>query len=198
MIDGKLLQLYKAELKEFEKDITLFEQGEHARFYFEILQGEVKMCSYNADGKEFIQGIFSAGRCFGEPPLFGDFTYPSHAITLTNCRIWQLTRQNFYQLIKDYTEVHFKITSAMASRLYYKAVMAQEISHEDPQHRILRLLNYLKREVYGISKPHAYEVELTRQQIADLTGLRVETAIRAIKKLEALGEIKIERRKIQV
>ena len=76
--------------------------------------------------------------------------------------------------------------------------MAQEISHEDPRHRILRLLNYLKTDIYKHTKKYSYKVELTRQQIADLTGLRVETAIRAIKKLEKEGYIKIEKRKIRI
>ena len=39
-------------------------------------------------------------------------------------------------------------------------------------------------------------VEITRQQIADLTGLRVETVIRAIKSLEKKGEVTIKDRKV--
>jgi len=41
-----------------------------------------------------------------------------------------------------------------------------------------------------------YKVELTRQQLADLTGLRVETVIRSIKKLEQKGELLIKDRKV--
>jgi len=39
-------------------------------------------------------------------------------------------------------------------------------------------------------------VEITRQQIADLTGLRVETVIRSIKSLERKGELSIVKRKV--
>lgn len=198
MIEENVLREFGAEQYAYSRDSAIFKQGNIARFYFEIAEGEVKMCNYSEDGKEFIQGIFSAGRCFGEPPLFGDFAYPAHAIALTDCRIWQLPKASFYQLLKDHPEVHFKITAEIASRLCYKAMMAQEMSHEDPQHRILTLLEYLKKDVCHLTEKYSYQVELTRQQIGDLTGLRVETAIRAIKKMEKEGLIKIVHRKIKI
>ena len=39
--------------------------------------------------------------------------------------------------------------------------------------------------MYQVAGKHQYQVELTRQQIAHLTGLRVETVIRTMKELEA-------------
>jgi CRP-like cAMP-binding protein len=45
-------------------------------------------------------------------------------------------------------------------------------------------------------KEELYEVTLTRQQISELTGLRVETVIRAIKKLEKSKKLSIKERKV--
>lgn len=74
--------------------------------------------------------------------------------------------------------------------------MAPEISSQEPEHRILRVLDYLKKEIYKLEKPFSFKVDLTRQQIADLTGLRVETVIRATKALEKKKELKIKNRKV--
>jgi CRP-like cAMP-binding protein len=74
--------------------------------------------------------------------------------------------------------------------------MASEISSQDPEHRILRLLDYTKKHIYKLQPDEHFEVDLTRQQIADLTGLRVETVIRSCKALEKKGEIEIKSRKI--
>jgi CRP-like cAMP-binding protein len=41
-----------------------------------------------------------------------------------------------------------------------------------------------------------YLINFTRQQIGDLTGLRVETVIRTIKNLEKKGALKIINRKV--
>ena len=70
----------------------------------------------------------------------------------------------------------------------------KEISSHDPEHRILTLIDYLKEKASETSG--YYEVPFTRQQIADMTGLRVETVIRSIKSLEQKKKVKIENRKV--
>ena len=69
----------------------------------------------------------------------------------------------------------------MAHRLAYKAMIGKEVSVHPPEHRILTLLTYLKQQ----RNTKDFIVDLTRQQIAELTGLRVEKAIRPIKKMES-------------
>lgn len=196
MIDLQLLKKYGSIERIYEKGETIFEKGGLPKYYFQVVSGEIKMNSYNDSGKEFIQGIFSEGRSFGEPPLFGDLKYPANAVTLTNCKIEILRKENFKKLLLENPEVHFQFSEVLASRLYYKAIMASEISGESAEHRILALIDYLKIEIYKVNKSDRYEVDLTRQQIADLTGLRVETVIRAIKKLTESGEITVEQRKV--
>lgn len=198
MIEEEVLVRYGAQRHFYQRGEPVFREGEVARFYYEIDNGEVKLSNTNPDGKEFIQRIFSKGKCFGEPYLFGNFCYPTTAVTICESYIWKLPKQNFLQLIRDRPDIHFKITETLSTRLYYKIVMSPQISYENPRQRILRLLEYLKTEVYGIQEKYAYEVELTRQQIADLTGLRVETAIRAIRQLYKQGTIRIRNRKIFV
>ena len=40
-------------------------------------------------------------------------------------------------------------------------------------------------------------IPFTRQQLADMTGLRVETVIRAVKKMEKEGKLSLEGHKIK-
>jgi hypothetical protein len=48
--------------------------------------------------------------------------------------------------------------------------MAAEISTHDSEHRLLQLFDY--SIAYLISRRNGYAIDLTRQQIGDLTGLR--------------------------
>lgn len=50
----------------------------------------------------------------------------------------------------------------------------------DPVQRLRGLLDYLKSYHDGDCQ-QCFPIELTRQQIADLTGLRVETVVRTVK-----------------
>ncbi|MDT8347117.1 MAG: Crp/Fnr family transcriptional regulator, partial [Flavobacteriaceae bacterium] len=138
----------------------------------------------------------SEGDSFGEPPLFIEVKYPAGAQALTDIELLKLPKEAFLTMLKENPELHLDFTTRLAARLYYKAIMANELSSQEPEHRILRFLDYLKKFVYQLEEPFSFKIDLTRQQIADLTGLRVETVIRAAKSLEQKGELKIIHRKL--
>jgi len=196
MISEELLLRYGARKTRLEKGEMLLQAGDTPRYFYRIALGEIKMNNFNDEGKEFIQGMFGPGDSFGEPPLFIDKPYPANAVALTDAEVYILPKETFFRLLKENPEAHRDITSALSQRLYYKAVMASEISSQDAEHRIIKLIDYFK-EAVGIPQAQPYHVTFTRQQIADLTGLRVETVIRAIKTLEKKGELKINDRKIE-
>ncbi|WP_394907998.1 Crp/Fnr family transcriptional regulator [uncultured Mesonia sp.] len=196
MIEESSLIDFGAEKRFYAKEEYIFKQDQPALFYFQIASGEVKMNNYQPDGKEFIQAIFSAPRSFGEPPLFADIVYPANAIAIKNSLIWRLPKSAFYELLRQKPDTHLRVSQAIAKRLHYKALMAAELAQQSPENRILKILDYLKQEVNNITTPFGYKTDLTRQNIADLTGLRVETVIRTLKELEQKNEVKIINRKV--
>ena len=196
MIDQQLLLKYNAQQKKYSKGELIFSENENARYYYQVIDGAVKMNNYNDDGKEFIQGIFYKNQSFGEPPLFIDIKYPANAEALSETTILILPKQSLIDLLYQNPIVHLNITKALANRLYYKAIIASEISSHEPEHRVLRYLDYLKHDVHKVEGKFTFKVEQTRQQVADLLGLRVETVIRVIKSLEKKKEVQILKRKV--
>ena len=171
----------------------VFREGSKARCYFQVKSGVVKMYNLNENGKEFVQGLFYNGESFGEPPLLGNFKYPATAEATQETVLFKLSKKDLDNLLQANFDVHKKLTATLSKRLAYKSMILKEISVYPPEHRILTLVNFLKKNDQVTGK---YQVDLTRQQIADLTGLRVETVIRAVKQLETEGEIEIINRKI--
>ncbi len=196
MISTNLLELYNVQLKLYAKEQVIFNEFDTPQYYYQIKSGNVKMYNLTEDGKEFVQGFFEDGNSFGEPPLFGEFKYPAAAISQTDTSVYILPKKVFLELLKQNPEVHLSITQLLCKRMVYKAKIMKELSIHPPEHRILTLLNHFK-STSNINKP-SYEVPLTRQQISDLTGLRVETVIRAVKKLEKAGKLSIIERKINL
>ena len=195
LISEVLLESVNAKKIQLSKGEILFREGQTSNFYYQVISGEIKMNNFNDEGKEFIQGIFTAGSSFGEPPLLCDLTYPANAEAMTDAEIYTVEKKDFFKLLLENPEVNLSISQYLAERLYFKSMMASEISTQEPEHRILKLIDYLKSQVTS-SEEIKYRVKLTRQQIADLTGLRVETVIRAVKSLERKQELHIEDRKI--
>jgi CRP-like cAMP-binding protein len=193
MIPPIILEQYHVQLKHYAKDQVIFNELDTPQYYYQIKTGHIKMYNLTEDGKEFVQGFFKNDQSFGEPPLFGEFKYPASAISLTESSIYVLPKTVFLELLKQNPETHLKITTLLCQRMVYKAKIMKEVSIHPPEHRILTLLNHLKSTA---NTNDLYEVNLTRQQISDLTGLRVETVIRAVKKLEKTGQLSILKRKI--
>lgn len=196
MIDETLLLEFGAHSLFLKKGEILFEEGDTARYFYQIISGEIKMNNFNDEGKEFIQSIFTKGNCFGEPPLFIDKPYPANAVAIVDSEILAIAKEAFFKLLYSNPEAHLSMTENLAQRLYFKSVMASEISSQEPEHRILKLIDYFKESISKLKPAEKYKVDLTRQQIADLTGLRVETVIRSIKSLEKKGLLIIEDRKV--
>lgn len=196
MIPEELLEAHGALQKKYTKGEILFKEGDLPAHYFQIISGEVKMCNFNDDGREFTQGIFHNKQSFGEPPLFLNRMYPANAIAVSDCELFVLAKPLFLDLLKENASVSISIIENLAQRLHYKSVMAAEISSQEPEHRLLKLIDYSVKFFKTEKETEGYRIDLTRQQMADLTGLRVETVIRAIKALEKKNEIKIINRKV--
>jgi CRP-like cAMP-binding protein len=195
MIPLELLKKYGGIETHLHKDEILFFEKQTPLNYYQIVTGGIKMVNYSKDGQEFIQGIFTDGESFGEPPLFGGFDYPSDAIATVDSTLIRLRKDAFLQLLRDHFEIHLKFSEIFSKRLKYKSMVLREISSYEPEHRILTLLNYFKEKA-GMPKHQPYLVPYTRQQIADMTGLRVETVIRAVGKLKEDGKLSVIRHKI--
>jgi CRP/FNR family transcriptional regulator, cyclic AMP receptor protein len=206
MIRQDVLMKYGAKEIKLKKDDVLFREGDEALNYFQTAEGSIKMVTNSEDGHEFIQGIFKAGDSFGEPALFCAFPYPSSAIALDDTIIIRLGKEKFLTLLKENFEIHLHLDQILCQRLRYKSMILSEISLSDPEHRISSLLNYLKEDSIKHTADKnrlsgadsSFLVPFTRQQIADMSGLRVETVIRTVKKMESDGKLQLEGRKIKL
>ncbi len=189
IVPDSLLKKYGGVVIRKQTGESIFREGEKALAYHVVKRGKVKMVNTSEEGKEFIQGYFGDGESFGDPPFFTEGTYPASAVAVSSSEIWKVQRSDFLRLLKENFEIHFRITQALGSRLIYKSIMLSEIAIEEAEHRIRTLLDYVKESVLRQGKESV--VPFSRQQIADMVGLRVETVIRTIKDLEQRELVKL-------
>ena len=195
MIDIDTLLTWGSTYKKVNAEETIFQEGSECHFYYQLVSGSVRWVNINDEGKEFIQTIIEPGECFGELPLFDDEPYAASAVANKESVIIRLNKTTFKQLLREQPELHFHFTKIITQRLRYKFILVQELGSANPEHTIITLLNYFKKSNRHIC-PNCNQVNLTRQQIANMTGLRVETVIRTIKQLEEKGTLKIEKGKV--
>lgn len=195
MIDIDLLLAWGAAFKKVPKGNTIYNEGTTCCFYYQLISGRVKWVNINEEGREFIQNIIEPGECFGELPLFDDEPYAASAIADEDSVVIRLHKPIFEQLIRENRDIHYKFTKLLAQRVRFKFMLLKSLACQHPEDRISTLLNYLKKENKNYC-PDCNQLKLTRQQIADMTGLRVETVIRSMRHMHEKGELMINKGKV--
>jgi len=195
MIDIDTLLAWGAAYKKVAPEEIIFNEGSEGHFYYQLVSGSVRWVTINDDGREFIQYLVESGECFGELALFDNGPYAASAIANNESVVIRLHKDIFLQLLKELPNLHFSFSRIMAERMRFKMMLLNELAFNSPEHMITALLAYFKEKGKFICGDCA-QVRLTRQQMADMTGLRVETVIRTMKSLENKGAVVIDKGKV--
>lgn len=192
-IDYDILITYGGVTRKFEKGAFIFQEDGTPYYFYQLVSGEIKLFSANADGKELTQGIFKAGQSFGEPSLLLGKEYPSTAQAIIDSVIVKVRKEYFQNILHDYPELVEKLMYTFAWRIYDKSTSAQIWVQQTPEKKIMQFLNIKKNNFIS---QHNQPFPYTRQQIADYTGLRVETVIRTLIRMNKEGKVKIINHKL--
>lgn len=193
-IDLQVLKNAGGVSRKHEKGQRIFSESSDATYYYQIVTGEVSIVSINDEGIEFIQGKFLDGQCFGLAAVLLGEPFPASAIATSDTVVIQLHRESFLNILKHSSNLVLDVCMLLSKKLYKNALIGKGIAIDGPEKRILTLLKVLKKEN---ENPDAkFKLPFSRQEVAGMIGLRVETVIRAIKKLEQRGYLEIIRGKV--
>jgi len=194
-IDIDTLLAWGAAYKKVAAEEIIFREGTESSFYYQLVSGKVRWVNINNEGKEFIQIIIEPDECFGELPLFDGEPFAASAIADEDSVIIRLHQSVFHQLLKENPDLHFEFTKLLTQRLRFKFLILKELANHNPENSISTLLSYFKQNQKNICTK-CNRLKLTRQQIADMTGLRVETVIRTMKSMQLKGDLQITKGKV--
>ncbi len=175
---------YGAVQKKYKKNEVIFNENEQAVFFFIIIEGSIRMFNRNEDGKEFIQGYFTTGQSFGEPPLFLNEKYPTMAACIKDTTVLKLSRNSFFILLEENPSLQMLFLKILSKRIIGKAKSSKDIINQNTKQKIISFLDDQKTNEETNNKTKKI-IPFTRQEIANFTGLRVETVIRVCSKLKS-------------
>ena len=167
--------------------IILLENDWGGSVYF-ILDGWVKIRTYNLDGKEVTLNIIGKGEIFGEMAALDKQPRSTDAITLTSTTIGRIPAENFVDLITTEPMAGVALTKIMARRLRQvnrRLQLREANSLSRVADAILFLVDGQGKESEGMMEiPN-----LPHREISSLSGLARETVTRVLTKLEKRGLI---------
>ncbi|MGG6294154.1 Crp/Fnr family transcriptional regulator [Leptolyngbya sp. AN02str] len=162
--------------------VLLLENDWGSSVYF-ILEGWVKIRTYNLDGKEVTLNIIGKGELFGEMAPLDEVPRSTDVITLVPTMIGNMPAQDFVKLLRTEPQAGIKLAQLMARRLR-QVNRRLRLRESDSVSRVADILLFLadgqgKKAQGGIEIPN-----LPHRELSSLSGLARETVTRVLSKLE--------------
>jgi CRP/FNR family transcriptional regulator len=192
-------------MREYRKNEYIFFEEESEPGLFILMDGIVKLIKETQDGRTIIARLVFPKDTFGWIEWGGSnikskikTTYTAQSMTESS--VLYLSNQDFINLAIKYPAFAVKVTCDATHNLLYAYDILKSIASGRVEERIARVLLELAKSV-GEEKEGgkiSIEIPITRQDIAEMTGTTVETAIRIMSKWKKEGIIHTERGYIEI
>lgn len=161
----------------------LFYEGDPPQGLYLLKEGRVKIIKHSARGKDTILRLIGPLEMFGEVAAFDGRPYPASAQALQDCIVLHLPQEDFLELLHRHPPIALRIIEDLAHKLRDAHDLIRALSSETVEKRIATVLLKLaekagKAEERGIR----LKIPLSRQDLADMAGTTIETAIRVLSK----------------
>jgi CRP-like cAMP-binding protein len=198
LIDENLLSRYGATTDLYKPKDIIFGEGDTPKYYYQIISGDIKLNHTDENAREVIISLLETGDSICEYLLLLNTKYPVTATVISQSTIMKITKANFAAMLESHPEIVLDVCKFVSERLHHNILKTKSITSPFAEVRIKAMLMFFKDLNSNDKTPYSFAVRLTRQQLAAITGLRIETVIRCIKKMQKENIIKIQGRTVYI
>jgi CRP/FNR family transcriptional regulator, polysaccharide utilization system transcription regulator len=179
----------------FKAGEMIFKQGTPSPYFLCLTAGLAKIYIEGFNGRNLILGIIKPVEYILGPGVYVDNRHHYSAVAVTDssaCLIDILAFKSIIRSNPDFAEEFIRRVSLQAIFNFDQVI---SLTQKQMPGRIADVLLYLKDKVYE-SNPFA--MSLSRQDIADMSGMSKESAIRILKDFKDEGIIKIDGSRVEI
>ena len=183
-----------ARVQHFARGAPIFQEGDPAETFLAIIEGRVKVFKSTPAGKEIILEIFGKGDPLGATAVYESRNLPASAIALEDTECLAIGRTDFFALLERHPAIVRALLAGITMRLIELTKRLAELTSGRVDARIARLLLKLASQIGKTDRGGTFiAMPLTRQELADLTGTTVETAIRTMSQWQKEDVVRTEK-----
>jgi CRP-like cAMP-binding protein len=175
----------------YGKDEYIFFEGDPGEWLVFVAEGRVKMIKHSESGRETILATFGPGQIVGEVGVLVGEVYPATAQALEPTVTLSLRRDDYVGLVRTHPDLAWALIRELGRRLQSSHETIRSMAVEKVERRIARVLLRMASTAGKRLENGAVEITLplSRQDIADMAGTVMETAIRTLSKFQKQGFI---------
>ncbi len=169
----------------YEPHQTIFYEGKPCLGLYILCAGKAKLVQSSWSGQQHILKIVTSGEVIEKNALFDETTHSVTCEALERCQVGFLTRDRFYELLAGHPGMAVKFIKALSKELHaaYQKLMAA--TFESARECMAGTLLQLGRQ-HGVPHPDGrlIAIALSREELAEMAGVSVETAVRLLTKFK--------------
>ncbi len=182
------------EVFRFKRGEVLWRQGEASQWLVSVCTGVLKLSREWPDGREAILDLVFRGRMVGETAALPGHMEAATCTALSAGRGVRVSAEKLTELIREEPRLASTLLDLACTRLDTFTRRLDEMAHGAVENRLARVLLRIGDEV-GLkdSRGTFVPVRLSRGDLADMVGCRVETTIRVMTRWQRQGIVETQR-----
>lgn len=169
----------------FEKNRTIYFEGDEAAHYFKVRSGTVRLCKVTEDGRRQIAAFLTAGDLFG---WTDQDAYNFSAEAVTDVTIERFGRARIEDTVRASPSLGRRILALISGQLASAHEHLLLLGRMTASERVAVFLLDLGRRQHAAAGA-AIDLAMNRKDVADYLGLTVETVSRTMSALKRKGII---------
>jgi CRP/FNR family cyclic AMP-dependent transcriptional regulator len=170
------------------RSTTVMASGDPTDSLYIVLSGRLKVMMSDAEGKEVILSILTAGEFFGEMGLIDDAPRSASVVSIEACELLSIAKRDFKKCLAENFEMAQAVMRGLVRRLRDADRKIGSLALLDVYGRVARLLLDMSETVDG---EKIVTKRLPKQDIAKMIGASREMVSRVMKDLQMGGYIEV-------
>jgi CRP/FNR family transcriptional regulator len=178
----------------FARGDVIFSEGSPSESFYVVSTGRVKVTKLTPSGKEVILEIFGVGDPLGAVAVYQGLPFPASATALEDTTCVLVPRQRFFELLERHPSLVRGLLLGLTTRLVELTNRLAELTGTRVESRLARLFLKMADEMgRHDARGTCIPMPLSRQELADLTGTTIETAIRVMSRWSKRNLVQTEK-----
>jgi CRP/FNR family cyclic AMP-dependent transcriptional regulator len=183
--------------RKFADDEQVYAECSQPLGIYTVCKGRAKIYSTDSKGQQMINWIRHPGDTFGHIALFSEHEYICDARTMGDTVLSFVDAKKFEQFMDTHPKVYKIFLRKIANEMRAMQYKVKDTAYKPARSKVAKaLINAITYKSKNTPNPAIHG--LKRTEIAEITGLALETVVRTLAELEKRSVIKREIKSIKI
>lgn len=167
-------------LRSYGSQQWLFGEGDTSVALYYIQEGRIQRTASTDFGKELTLNLYGEGDFLGVAELFVSGAHQSSAITTTPCRLYVLPKTDVETWLQQDPSIAQHFMQILAHQVIQKNNLLLQLAYSSVRKRVAKGLLRLYHQYAIPNSPQPFEIQISREALANLVGTTKETVTRTL------------------